>query len=146
MYEANTNINVNWLNSPGIWTWYLLMIFMSWLMVSLIIEDPGLAWTYVHIGHGVITYYLLHWTKGSPSIEDQGKYDKLTFWEQVDNGTYGTKTRKFLTAVPIVLFVLATHGADFRKQPLGINLVVVIWLTLAKLPAFHKVRIMGINK
>lgn len=32
--------------------------------------------TYVHVAHGVITYYLLHWTKGSPIQSDQGKWDR----------------------------------------------------------------------
>lgn len=78
--------------------------------------------------------------------EDQGKYDLLTFWEQVDSQVYGTRNRKLFTLMPVVLFVLATHGTDFRKQPLGLNLVVVLVLLIAKLPALHKVRIFGINK
>lgn len=47
-------------------------------------DDAGLAWTYVHLAHGLITYYMFHWSKGTPFVEeDQGKYDLLTFWEQV---------------------------------------------------------------
>lgn len=38
--------------------------------------DPGLAWTAVNLGHGVITYFLLHWNKGSPIQSDQGKWDR----------------------------------------------------------------------
>lgn len=144
--DENVNKNVNWLDSPGVWTWYLSLIFASWLLISALIDDGGLAWTYVHLLHGMITYYLLHWTKGSPCQEDQGKYEYLTFWEQVDNSVYGTRNRKFLTVVPLVLFVLATHGTDFRKQPLGLNLLVVVLLLVAKLPSMHKVRILGINR
>ena len=55
----------------------------------------------------------------------------------MDNETYGIATRKFLTAVPLALFVLATHGTDFRKQPLGLNLLVVLVLVIAKLPKMH---------
>ena len=144
--EENVNKNVNWLNGPGIWTWYLGLIAVAWLVATALTDDAGLAWTYVHIVHGVVTYYLLHWTKGSPCQEDQGKYDGLTFWEQIDNGTYGTKNRKLLTAVPLVLFCLATHGTDFRRQPLGVNLVIVLVLIIAKLPSMYRVRIFGINK
>jgi hypothetical protein len=32
---------------------------------------------------------LLHWAKGSPVPADQGKYDALTFWEQVNRGREG---------------------------------------------------------
>lgn len=69
-----------------------------------------------------------------------------TFWEQIDDGMQFTPTRKFLTAVPVVLFFLASNGTDYRRQPLAINLVVVVVLLIAKLSSMHKVRILGINK
>lgn len=77
---------------------------------------------------------------------DQGKYDTLTFWEQLDDGVQYTRNRKFFTAIPIVTFVLATNGSDFRKQPLGLNFIVLVVLLIAKLPSMHKIRIFGINK
>jgi len=128
-----------------VWAWYLGTVILSWLVISAILDDAGLAWTYVHLVHGVVTYYLLHYCKGGVE-EDQGKYDLLTFWEQVDSQVYGTRNRKLFTLMPVALFVLATHGTDFRKQPLGLNLVVVLVLLIAKLPALHKVRFFGINK
>lgn len=100
----------------------------------------------MHLLHGIVTYYLLHWIKGSIVLEDAGKYDALTFWEQMDSEAYGTLTRKLFTLAPLALFLLATHGTDFRKQPLGLNLGVVVVLLVAKLPALHGVRILGINK
>lgn len=144
---VNINKNTSWLNQPGAWAWYLGLIVLGWLVLAVLIDDSGLAWTYVHLIHGVVTYYLLHWTKGTPFVdEDQGKYELLTFWEQLDNCVYGTRNRKLFTLTPLVLFILATHGTDFRKQPLGLNLGVVLVLLVAKLPALHKVRIFGINK
>lgn len=119
---------------------------LGWLGISALIDDAGMAWTYVHLIHGVATYYLLHWIKGSSNPEDQGRYQALTFWEQVDNEAYGTRNRKIFTVVPVGLFVLATHGTDFRKQPLGLNLAVMLSLLIAKLAALHKVRFFGINK
>ena len=76
----------------------------------------------------------------------QGKYDGLTFWEQLDDGVQNTSNRKFLTLVPVALFLLAAHGTDYRRQPLGLNLIVLLVLVVAKFPAMHKVRILGINK
>ena len=67
---------------------------------SIILRRQGLAWTYVHLLHGAVTYPLLHWNKGSPVQLDQGRYDGLTFWEQMDDGVQHTATRKFFTAVP----------------------------------------------
>ena len=212
---VTTNKNVEWINAPGAWTFITALIILGWLLACLFV-DSGLAWTYVHLGHGVITYYLLHWNKGSPVQMDQvsshacmlpcqprlpmtpchdirllrqarekylqqsppyfqgrrltklcsrlqlkcclrpawhchcrtsvsrdamafnhmhmmpagpcrcasepsqrscalqGKYDGMTFWEQLDDGVQNTNNRKFLTLVPVVLFLLATHGTDYR--------------------------------
>lgn len=142
--QANINNNVNWVSTPGIWTWYVGLIIVTWLGVAAVLDDGGFAWTYVHLLHGVLSYYFLHWSKGFLYGEDQGEIN-LTFWEQLDNQVYGTMNRKFFTAVPIILFLLATHGTDFRRQPLGLNFLVVVVLLIAKLPAMHKVRILGIN-
>ena len=76
----------------------------------------------------------------------QGKYDKLTFWEQFDDGVQNTGTRKFFLAVPVITFLLATHGTDYRRQPLFLNLVALVVPVVSKFPALHKVRIFGINK
>ena len=54
----------------------------------------------MHLLHGAVTYPLLHWNKGSPVQLDQGRYDGLTFWEQLDDGVQHTATRKFFTALP----------------------------------------------
>jgi hypothetical protein len=128
-----------------VWAWYLGALFVTWLGAAAVLDDAGFAWTYVHLIHGILSYYMLHYTKGSVYGEDQGDFNRLTVWEELDNQVYGTRTRKFLTLVPIVLFVAATHGTDFRKQPLGLNLGCVLLLLIAKLPAMHKVRIFGIN-
>jgi dolichol kinase len=71
---------------------------------------------------------------------------RMTFWEQIDDGVQFTATRKFFTVVPVVLFLLASNSSDFRRQPLGVNLFIVIVLLVAKLSSMHKVRILGINK
>ena len=61
---------MEWINAPGAWTFIVALIILGWLLASLFV-DSGLAWTFVHLGHGVITYYLLHWNKGSPVQMDQ---------------------------------------------------------------------------
>ncbi|URD89110.1 ORM1-like protein, partial [Musa troglodytarum] len=50
-----------------------------------------------------ITYHFFHWKKGTPFSDDQGIYNNLTWWEQIDNGKQLTRNRKFLTVVPVVL-------------------------------------------
>lgn len=68
--EVTVNKNVEWLSAPGAWTFILALIVLTWLLLSLVL-DPGLAWTWTHLIHGCITYYLLHWNKGSPVQMDQ---------------------------------------------------------------------------
>jgi hypothetical protein len=144
MQTAGINKNTSWLSSTGAWAFYAGLIIFGWLVLSLFM-DGGFAWTWIHLIHGIVTFYLLHWMKGSPIDADQGKYDKLTFWEQFDDGMQNTATRKFFTVVPIVTFLLATHGSDYRRQPLFLNLVVMVVLVVSKIPALHKVRIFGVN-
>lgn len=73
--QVTTNRNTEWLNQRAAWAFYVILILVCWLVVASF-TDPGMAWTYVHLGHGVITYFLLHWNKGSPIQDDQGIYDK----------------------------------------------------------------------
>lgn len=145
MHSATMNKNVEWISSPGAWAFYVGLLVFGWLAISFFV-DSGLAWTIVHLVHGVASFWLLHWNKGSPIESDQGRYDQHTFWEQMDSGVQNTSNRKFFMLVPVVLFLLATHLTDYRRQPLGLNLAVLLVLLVAKTPAMHKVRIFGINK
>ncbi|URD88987.1 hypothetical protein MUK42_34270 [Musa troglodytarum] len=60
-----------------------------------------------------ITYHFFHWKKGTPFSDDQGIYNSLTWWEQMDNGRQLTRNRKFLTVVPVVLKSLFDIGFGF---------------------------------
>ncbi|OBZ86662.1 hypothetical protein A0J61_05288, partial [Choanephora cucurbitarum] len=83
---------------------------------------------------------------GIPFENNQGAYDGLTLWEQIDGGVQFTATRKFLTAVPIVLFLLSTHYTHYDVFLFGINFTALLVVLVAKLPVMHRVRIFGINK
>jgi len=96
------NANVEWANGAAFWTFYVSIVFASWLCLSCVVR-VGMAWTYVNIIHNAVTFYLLHWKKGSPVYYDQGKYDHLTFWEQIDGGSQFTDTKKFFTIIPVAI-------------------------------------------
>ena len=69
------------------WAFLTVILLLTWLAAAAALGDaPGPAWTPVHLAHAAVSFYLLHWAKGSPVPADQGKYDTLTFWEQVRNG------------------------------------------------------------
>ena len=48
--------------------------------------------------------------------------------------------------MPVLLFIVALNAAELSQQPLLLNMVIVTWLVVAKFPALHGVRILGINK
>ncbi|KAM0935115.1 putative ORMDL family protein [Dioscorea sansibarensis] len=141
------NKNTEWFMYPGVWTTYILILFFSWLIVLSVFgcDFSGMAWTLVNLFHFVVTYYFFHWKKGTPFAEDQGMYNNLTWWEQIDNGKQLTRNRKFLTVVPVVLYLIASHTTDYQNPWLFLNTFAVIVLVIAKLPNMHKVRIFGIN-
>ncbi|WZN66249.1 ORMDL domain-containing protein [Chloropicon roscoffensis] len=139
------NANVEWVNGTAFWTFYVTIVLALWLCLSILVPI-GLAWTYANLIHNAVSFYLLHWKKGTPVYYDQGKYDHLTFWEQIDGGSQFTSNKKFFTIIPIAIFIIATNSSDFREQPLLLNLVSLLAVLIAKMPQMHTVRIFGINK
>ncbi|GFS44448.1 ORMDL family protein [Actinidia rufa] len=102
---TDLNRNTEWFTYPGVWSTYILILFFSWLVVLSVFGcSPGMAWTIVHLSHFLVTYQFFHWKKGTPFADDQGIYNRLTWWEQIENGKQLTRNRKFLTVVPVVLY------------------------------------------
>ncbi|KAK8521020.1 hypothetical protein V6N13_077143 [Hibiscus sabdariffa] len=92
------------------------MVFISWLIaLSVFGSSPGTAGTIVHLEHFFVTYHLFHRKKGSPFADDQGIYNCLTWWEQIDNGKQLTLNRKFFTVLP-VLYRIASHTQIIRTR------------------------------
>lgn len=77
---------------------------------------------------------------------DQGSSQRLTHWEQLDFGIQYTPTRKFLTIIPIALFILASAYTRYDKLHFVLNASSLAFVLVPKLPQFHKVRLFGINK
>lgn len=143
----NVNKNTNFLHYPGTWSFYLGLIGFTWLIFFLLVGlSVGASLTATNLVHGVITFYIFHWHKGSPISFDQGEYDALTWWEQIDAGHQYTSNKKFLTAVPVALFVLTTRWSHDMPALLLVNTIMVAVLVIAKTPALHEVRLFGINK
>lgn len=42
--EVDINKNVNWLGNPAVWFVYVAGILLSWLCISALVDDAGLAW------------------------------------------------------------------------------------------------------
>ncbi|XP_073020717.1 uncharacterized protein [Primulina eburnea] len=143
---TDLNRNTDWFMYPGVWSTYILILFFSWLVVLSVFGcSTGVAWTTVHLFHFVVTYHFFHWKKGTPFSDDQGIYNRLTWWEQIDNGKQLTRNRKFLTVVPIVLYLIALHTTNYQYPMIFFDTLAVFILVVAKFPHMHKVRIFGIN-
>jgi hypothetical protein len=138
------NMNVSWLKSKAAWLLYLLILFGTRFLIWLyMIDYPG--WTIVNIGHAIVTYITFHYQKGATFYQSKQKYDSMTFWEQIDNETHFTPTRKFLTIIPILLFLITINGDELDARLYWLNFFALFVVLIAKLPKLHRVRIFGIN-
>lgn len=92
-------------------------------------------------------FYILHTVKGNPFGDtDGGESRYLTHWEQIDDGEQFTDTKKFLTALPIVLFLLASSYTQYNFLHFVVNIAFMLLAVIPKLPQLHGVRLFGINK
>ena len=158
------NQNTAWLSAPGVWTAYLATLLLAWLLLCAVAE-PRQAWDILVLLHFGITFFLFHWHKGSPIASDQGAYDKLTFWEQMDDGVQLTRNKKFFTVLPVLLFLPSWQkkGVDTNLMDVA-TLAATVVLLLAKMvrhpfpaptsprpshsppqPFMYRVRILGYN-
>lgn len=147
--QADVNVNVSWMKGPYVWVMYVLLLVAARVLAFYFLT-PVLTsewqWTLIFLAHGAVSFWALHWNRGTPDWSDQGAYIDQTVWEQIDNGTPWTRTRKMFMILPIVLFLLCSHYTGYDKLHLGINAVMLAVLLIAKLPEMHGVRIGGLNK
>lgn len=146
--HGESNPNTTWLQSRGLWISYALgMLTLHLILLSVPILSVPLAWTLTNFIHNTCHFVFLHILKGAPWIpQDQGDCRILTHWEQIDNGQQFTATRKFLTVVPIILFLLTSFYTRYATGHFIVNFVSMMLVVLPKLPQFHRVRLFGINK
>ena len=106
--ENEGNKNVGWIKSRGMGVFYLLAIAVCYLVVFLAIpEKPALVASIVNGAHAVITFFALHYQRGSVIWTDSGEFDDLTFWQQLDGGFAWTANKKLLMLFPLILsFIL----------------------------------------
>ncbi|GAA5980261.1 hypothetical protein JCM11641_005522 [Rhodosporidiobolus odoratus] len=144
---ALTNVNAEWVNYKGAW---LIHVFFIALAIVLLETVPGISqdvtWTIVNLGYLSATYIIFHYVTGVPfdMTNNSGVYDNLTLWEQIDSGAQYTPAKKWLTSLPIVLFLVSTHYTRYDSHPqlFTLNLVALLCVGLApKLPIFHRQRI-----
>ncbi|CAF0782546.1 unnamed protein product [Didymodactylos carnosus] len=147
--QGERNPNSSWLNSRGVWLTYIILLFvLHFILLSIPYITTPLAWTLTTSIHNIVNiFYLFHIIKGAPwETSDQGMARRFTFWEQIDDGVQWTGTRKFVQIIPIVLFFIASFYTQYNGYHFLINLSTLLLAIIPKLPIFHGVRIMNINR
>eukprot|EP01028_Stygiella_incarcerata_P000662 TRINITY_DN10_c0_g1_i1.p1 TRINITY_DN10_c0_g1~~TRINITY_DN10_c0_g1_i1.p1 ORF type:complete len:154 (-),score=26.17 TRINITY_DN10_c0_g1_i1:413-874(-) len=146
---VDLNPNTEWLHRKRAWAVYASIVYSIRLMLAAFDISCESAWTMVNVGHAIITFILFHWIKGTPFedwLKEQGKFDKYTFWEQIELGRQYTPTKKFLTYVPIHLGLVSVYFTHTSSALLVINVAFALVIVVAKMPWMHLVRLFGINQ
>ncbi|KAI9297256.1 ORMDL-domain-containing protein [Neoconidiobolus thromboides FSU 785] len=144
--SCQVNLNSSWTNYRGAWTVHFAVILALKVIYSCIpIISKELSWTLTNVTYNFLSFWIFHTMTGIPFQFNQGAYDHLTLWEQIDNEAQYTATKKYLTALPIALFILSTHFSRYDLAMFSVNLLFLLITLIAKLPSMHKVRLFGIN-
>ena len=140
--SALPNHNTSWVNYKGAWVIHFVLIAVAKITFDLI---PGmtqdLSWTLTNLSYMAGSYIMFHYVTGIPWEFNSGAFDNLNMWEQMDNGDQYTPAKKFLTFVPIGLFLLSTHFSHYNLSLFVINAVALLIVLIPKLPSFHRMRL-----
>jgi hypothetical protein len=119
----------------GAWTIHFVLILLCKIIYDII---PGVSqetsWTLTNITYMFGSYIMFHYVRGVPFEFNGGAYDNLNMWEQIDDGAQYTPAKKFLLAVPIMLFLLSTHYTHYDLTYFTINFLAVLAVVIPKLP------------
>lgn len=137
------NMNATWVDQRGAWIIHIVIIVLLKLFYNLL---PGVttewSWTLTNMSYVIGSYVMFHLIKGTPFDFNGGAYDNLTMWEQINDETLYTPSRKFLILVPIALFLVSTHYAHYDLQLFMLNLLMTTFIAVVpKLPVTHRLRI-----
>lgn len=139
--SAGFNANADWVNYKGAWVIHVVLILFGKIIIDVI---PGmqqdLSWTLVNLGYDLISYIMFHHVTGTPFDSNAGAYDQLTLWEQIDEGAQYTPAKKWLTSVPIGVFLISTHYTRYNLALFVLNFGVTLFVLFPKLPVLHRLR------
>lgn len=141
---AGNNENAAWVNAPGAWLIHPVLICCGKLLIDAI---PGMtqdvSWTIVNLSYITFSFIMFHHVTGLPfesTMTTSGAYDDLTLWEQIDSGAQYTPAKKWLTSVPIGLFLISTHYTRYDYVLFALNFAALIFVLFPKLPVLHRLR------
>jgi DMSO reductase anchor subunit len=141
------NKNVEWMKSSTTLAFYITLIaFSSVLLYVLGVHDLSVNMSVVNTLHAFLSFYFLHWVKGTPDNLSQGEWNGLTTWEQIDGGVSWTLIRKCLITIPTLLLLITCYATEFSAYYLIVNCsIYAVLVLIPKTPGMHRVRFFGIN-
>jgi len=145
------NLSIDFADSKSFWLYYIFIIIVVRLSMYFFQRTLGPynflwpGWTLVNIAHALITFYLMHWKRGTVDPFDGGVSDRNTFWELLDNGKQWTIARKFYTIVPIIIFLFSCYETEWKKRYFVSNVISLGICLIPKNPAMMGVRLFGVN-
>lgn len=140
--SLNPNVNANWVHSKGAWIIHIVLIIALKLVFNFVsVLDNNWNWTLTNLVYNIGSYIMFHQVKGTPFEFNSGAYDDLTLWEQIDNGDQYTPTKKFLTLVPISLFLVSTHYSNYNLRLFVLNGISCLCVIIPKLAIAHRLRV-----
>lgn len=139
------NMNASWVSQRGAWLIHFVLLILLKLFFNLLPglnSSPNWSWTLTNLTYNSGCYIMFHMIKGTPFEFNGGAYDNLTMWEQIDNETLYTPSRKFIISVPIILFFLITHYTTLNYKLFIFNFIITFLIgIIPKLPSTHRLRI-----
>eukprot|EP00118_Oscarella_pearsei_P025886 m.308964 g.308964 ORF g.308964 m.308964 type:complete len:150 (+) comp45182_c0_seq1:28-477(+) len=140
--------NSAWTHGRNLAIFYVIaIIVLHYLLMSLPFVTVAQAWTLTNCLHSTLQYLFLHYLKGAPfDDETQGRSRRMTHWEQIDEKEHWTPTKKFLTIVPIILFILASFYTNYQLGHFWFNFLMLLVGVVPKFPLFYRKRFFGINE
>lgn len=139
--SAGFNANADWVNYKGAWVIHVVLIIVAKILLDVIpAMQQDTSWTLVNLGYMTLSYIMFHYVTGTPFESNAGAYDQLTLWEQIDEGAQYTPAKKWLTSVPIGLFLVSTHYTRYNPLLFGLNFSALLFVLFPKLPILHRLR------
>ena len=108
----------------------------------------GDAWNVTAVAHGVASWVLMHWIKGSANFYDQNDLSRFTWFEQLAaSPSYGSSyySPRFLLLVPLTLTYISCHVSSYDLRTTALQVVILGVLVVSKMDIMHGVRVFGIN-
>ncbi|KAI9634737.1 response to unfolded-protein [Dioszegia hungarica] len=139
-----TNENAAWVNAPGAWIMHPILILLVKILVDALPSmTQDVSWTVVNLAYMALSFLMFHHVTGVPfesTMTTGGVYDEYTLWEQIDSGAHYTPAKKWLTSVPIGLFLISTHYTKYDPVLFTLNFAALVFVLFPKLPILHRLR------